>query len=1158
MNKQIRTLGVSSAVLCVALGLLCTHATAQQSVNLADNLYGIANPGTAVTGGGADGFGDAYAADLLGPSLSWSDETFKFAAPGPGSAVVAKVIPVPAGRYVTVSLLATGVDGNQVNQTFLITYTDGSQTSFKQSVSDWHTPQSYPGESIAKNMSYTILPNGGKRFGSYNLYRYAFGLDSSKSVQSLTLPNNRKVVVLAVDVKQAAYALTGIPAGLTAADNVYGIANDGTAVTGGGADGFGDAYSAAQLGSSLAWSGYTFTFGSPGPASAVAGKTLALPAGNYASLSLLAAGVDGNQVDQTFIVTYGDGSHASFKRSVSDWRTPQNYPDESIAKTTTYKIQRDGSKHFGAYQVYGYTFGLDSSKSAQSLTLPGNNHVVVLAVDVTPAAPTAISTVVSLNAADNIYGIAHPGTAVTGGGADGFGDAYASDQLGASLSWSGETFTFGAPGPTSGAAGKTVALPAGRYVSLSLLAAGVTGNQANQQFIVTYADGSKVSYTQSVSDWHTPQSYPGESIAKTTNYKIQPDGSKHFGKYYLYGYTFDLDSAKTVQSLTLPTNRDVVVLALDVNAAPTVATPQFNLPSGTYIGQQNIAIADSTGGAAIYYATGGFTPTTADTRYTSPIGLFGFPNFSSTTTIEAIAVAPGFKDSAVASATYTINLPTAATPGFSPAAGIYAPYIFGTWSPQSVTLSDTTPGARIDYSIDAPCFSPLDPICQPTFTASNNAPVTVPLPVGSEDRVNAKAVAYNFNDSVIGSFVYHIPAFPSDLFPGGNNFLFNNYQEQDGCHYYLNIGAVQGCGPGGSLIGPIKLQDWLGNIYAPLRTGGLEASAMFVNGIDLDLTRDHHAVWNKNQGGSNKSAAYVCNYPGPDFYHSIPSHFGPPLPAVDEAIGQAKNGLVKQLACVAIDYGVIPNGMRFLVFDRDGKLLSELDLDGQGPKQIPNACSACHGVPDRANVPASSYQTAGASYIPFDVNNLFFSSSGPGLTFQDQETQIRDLNNIVLNGQNPQQPTSGLYQLIHGWYGADLTADLRSSPPNYAWAPPTIPNNQNDAFAYGVFAAFCRSCHVSNGVQFAGFPTQTHTDLLTVLADSNICAPQPTDMTPPTPNGKVKAIMPNARVTFDRFWTTHLGPSASTDTDLAPFLASFLNAATCNLPTYQSYPNQIF
>ena len=58
---------------------------------------------------------------------------------------------------------------------------------------------------------------------------------------------------------------------------------------------------------------------------------------------------------------------------------------------------------------------------------------------------------------------------------------------------------------------------------------------------------------------------------------------------------------------------------------------------------------DTTTGALIYYTTGGSTPTTSSTQYSGPIAV------GSTTTIKAIAAASGMTNSAVATATYTIQ-----------------------------------------------------------------------------------------------------------------------------------------------------------------------------------------------------------------------------------------------------------------------------------------------------------------------------------------------------------------------------------------------------------------------------------------------------------------------------------------------------------------------
>ena len=939
---------------------------------------------------------------------------------------------------------------------------------------------------------------------------------------------------------------------LSAVDNVFGIANPGSAPGGGGLDFLGDAYAANLLGTSLTWAGETFTIAAAGPMSAARNRVIPLPAGKDASLSVLATGVDGNQLNQTFVVTYTDGSKTSFTQSLSDWFTPEHYAGESVALAMAYRITPTGAKQGGPFNVYGYTFALNSAKTVQSLTLPANGRVVVVAADVTPVVS---SSPVTLSAIDNVYGIANPGSAPTGGGLDSLGYAYAANLLGTSLTWAGETFSIAAAGPMSAARNRVIPLPAGKDVSLSVLATGVDGNQLNQTFVVTYTDGSKTSFTQSLSDWFTPKSYAGESVALTMPYRITPTGTEQAGPFNVYGYTFALNSTKTVQSLTLPANGRVVVLAIDVTPAAggglVAATPTFNHPAGSYMSPQLIALADSTSGAAIYYTTDGSVPTQFSTRYTSPIGLSGSVLGNSvTTTIKAIAVATGFTNSAVASATYTITLAPAATPAFSPPAGIYGPQ-------QLVSLTDSIAGATIYYSIDGNFGSP-----RPLLNVYSGP---LALQGGSVNRVNAEAAADGFAYSPIVSAVYDVPAFPSDLFPGGSPFLYNNSSQQDSCAYYAAAGAFKpgtaastqcdmvsdpSVPNGMSFVHGITFASWLSSRFTPLESGGLHSSATFVNAMDLNFTRLHQAVMN-----AGASAAYVCNYPGPDFYHSIPAHIRTDSPAVDQAIHDATLGK-NPLACVAMDYGINTDAqnqplnsgqpfLRFLVFSPAGNLLDAVDLDGRGAKKVPNACSACHGVPFGAAASGSQSPLA-ASYIPFDEGNLLFSNV-PGLTVTDQEGAIKNLNLIVLNGAGTN--TGGaLYDLIHGWY--DTSSGPLTSPTQQLYVPAGLaspPASLNDSAAYeSVYAPFCRSCHVANGVQFGTlFPPTTPQALKGLFQGGSVCSPSGSP------------VMPNARVTFDRFWTTHVQPSATlADSDLPAFLATYLGG-TCDLPTYNPYPNQI-
>jgi len=79
------------------------------------------------------------------------------------------------------------------------------------------------------------------------------------------------------------------------------------------------------------------------------------------------------------------------------------------------------------------------------------------------------------------------------------------------------------------------------------------------------------------------------------------------------------------------------------------ALPAFDPPAGTYTGAQHVTITDGTPGAVIYYTTNGTTPTKESTKYTAPITV------SASSTIKAMAVAPEYLNSSVATASYTIQ-----------------------------------------------------------------------------------------------------------------------------------------------------------------------------------------------------------------------------------------------------------------------------------------------------------------------------------------------------------------------------------------------------------------------------------------------------------------------------------------------------------------------
>ena len=88
-------------------------------------------------------------------------------------------------------------------------------------------------------------------------------------------------------------------------------------------------------------------------------------------------------------------------------------------------------------------------------------------------------------------------------------------------------------------------------------------------------------------------------------------------------------------------------------APPFAAKPKFSLKQGKYSKPETVKITDSTRGATIYYTTDGWTPTKSSPRYRGPVPV------DSTTTLQAVAIAPYYQRSPVASAQYTFNAPSA-------------------------------------------------------------------------------------------------------------------------------------------------------------------------------------------------------------------------------------------------------------------------------------------------------------------------------------------------------------------------------------------------------------------------------------------------------------------------------------------------------------------
>ena len=84
---------------------------------------------------------------------------------------------------------------------------------------------------------------------------------------------------------------------------------------------------------------------------------------------------------------------------------------------------------------------------------------------------------------------------------------------------------------------------------------------------------------------------------------------------------------------------------------PKLAAPTFSVAEGTYYATQTVSLS-AADGATIYYTIDGSEPISSSSVYSAPLSI------STNTTVKAFAVKADCVDSAVASATYTIEAPT--------------------------------------------------------------------------------------------------------------------------------------------------------------------------------------------------------------------------------------------------------------------------------------------------------------------------------------------------------------------------------------------------------------------------------------------------------------------------------------------------------------------
>ena len=174
-----------------------------------------------------------------------------------------------------------------------------------------------------------------------------------------------------------------------------------------------------------------------------------------------------------------------------------------------------------------------------------------------------------------------------------------------------------------------------------------------------------------------------------------------------------------------------------VDFAPEAIAPTFSPSAGDYTTALTVNMETTTPSATIYYTTDGSAPTYPMSGTTKLYN--GQITVAATETVQAIAIATGYVQSNVASAAFGVG-PMAAIPSLTPVGGTYT-------AVQTVTISDSTQGAAIYYTIDGTTPTTVSPVYSGPITVSVN------------ESVQAIATAPGYSNSNVGfaGYVINIP-----------------------------------------------------------------------------------------------------------------------------------------------------------------------------------------------------------------------------------------------------------------------------------------------------------------------------------------------------------------------------------------------------------------
>ena len=394
---------------------------------------------------------------------------------------------------------------------------------------------------------------------------------------------------------------------------------------------------------------------------------------------------------------------------------------------------------------------------------------------------------------------------------------------------------------STNAFGQTVSTPILVSVPGSVVAAPILTPPGGSYPAAQTVTISTATYPYATIFYTTDGSTPNFPITGTTKaYPVTPTPPNSQGNVN----SITVASSQTVKAIAVvpgysaPSAVGSAIYTIGVTAA---ATPTFSPNGGDFTSAQQVTISTTTttGSPAIYYTTDGTTPTYPVTGTTQH--YTGAITVSSAETVNAIAVATGFSNSAEGSASFVVNLPQAATPTFNPPAGPYG-------SAQSVHISTTTTtgSPAIYYTTDG--SNPTYPVTGTTKLYSGA------VTVSTSETLKAITAATGLLNSAVGSAAYVINGLPAAATP--------TFTVAPGTYTAIQSVGIQTTTTGASLFYTTDGSDPATSSTAIKYTAAISVSVSETIKAVAKATNYNNSV--------EASAAYIINlpFPGPQYVQS--------------------------------------------------------------------------------------------------------------------------------------------------------------------------------------------------------------------------------------------------------------------------------------------------